>query len=305
MAEHIKKNDPQTTLLPISVRALFDDAVQKLRRAGVEASALEAELLLCHVLGKDRAYLYAYGKTPVDPEACLLFSTLLAQRLSGKPLQYILGTAEFMGLTFEVNSAVLIPRQDTELLAEAAIAALCLRAQEEKTSYFDVLDLCTGSGALAIAIAKLTDCANVTASDISSEALAVAKRNAASAELLQPIHFFQGDLFDALPSKSTFDMIVSNPPYIASAVVETLETHVRDHEPRGALDGGADGLLFVEKILGQAPFHLKPGGLLLMEIGYDQGGRALALASAGTWFAKARILKDLGGNERVLMAHMK
>jgi release factor glutamine methyltransferase len=305
-----------------TVRTLFEEAVENLHRAGVEDATREAEILLCHVLKKDRVYLYAYGKNSVDESTCHLFSVLLSERMSGKPLQYILGTAEFMGLTLEVNSAVLIPRQDTELLAETAIAELSRRSEERKisrqsgektsdsrkreTTPFEVLDLCTGSGALAIAIAKLAEGVCVTASDISAEALSVAKRNADSANLLRPIRFFEGDLFAALPTESTFDMIISNPPYIVSAVVDTLEIHVRDHEPRNALDGGTDGMDFVKRILGQAPFLLNPGSVLLMEIGYDQGARALALATATeSPFAKARILKDFGGNDRVLIAHTK
>ena len=305
-----------------TLRTLFDQSIEQLRLVCAEDATREAELLLCYVLGKDRAYLYAYGEIPVDEEAYCLLSSMLAERLTGKPLQYILGTTEFMGLTLEVNPAVLIPRQDTELLAETAIEMIFHRSvnmSEAGSSnfafgipHFDVLDLCTGSGAVAIAIAKLAYAAIVTATDISQEALDIATRNAAAAELSRPIFFVQGDLFAALPPGSKFDMIVSNPPYIASAVVESLETNVRDHEPRIALDGGADGLDFIKRILAEAPFHLKPGGQLLMEIGYDQGLRALALATEPSpqdptkpLFAKAHILKDLGGNDRVLVASME
>jgi len=310
-----------------TVRMLFDEGAKTLFQAGIEDSRSEAERLLCHILKKDRVYLYAYGETLVDEAALGLFYSLLQERLSGKPLQYIIGTAEFMGITLEVTPAVLIPRQDTELLAEAALLELSDRSQAKKLSSkshegafslegpavcFEVFDLCTGSGALAIALAKLADYTNVTASDISKEALCVAKRNAASASLRHPISFLEGDLFEALPRGSLFDLIVTNPPYIASAVIETLEVHVRDHEPRKALDGGADGMDFVREILVQAPFHLKRGGMLLMEIGYDQGARALALAASAhpqnplcPSFAKARILKDLSGNDRVLIASLE
>lgn len=299
----------------MTVKTLFEEAVENLRRAGIEDAPREAEILLCHVLKKDRIYLYVYGKTLVENDAFDSFSLLLSERLSGKPLQYILGTTEFMGFTLDVNSSVLIPRQDTELLAEAALAELAARRESGKNTQqnpesvipeFQILDLCTGSGALAIAIAKLSAGVSVSASDLSSEALRVARRNAAAAELIRPIRFFEGDLFAALPAESKFDMIVSNPPYIASSVVETLDVHVRDYEPRMALDGGLEGMDFVKRILAEAPFHLHPNGVLLMEIGYDQGARALALATAEkSPFAKAQVLKDLGGNDRVLVAYVK
>lgn len=309
------KEKGEGKLYGTTVKELFEEAAENLRRAGIEDAPREAEILLCHVLKKDRIYVYAYGNALVAKDDFDAFSLLLSERLSGRPLQYILGKTEFMGLTIEVNSSVLIPRQDTELLAETALAELTCRRKKRKASQpnseneppeFEVLDLCTGSGALAIAIAKLSAGANVSASDLSGEALEVAGRNAAAAELPRPIRFFKGNLFAALPPEIAFDMIVSNPPYIASSVVETLEVHVRDHEPRMALDGGADGMDFIKRILAEAPFHLKPNGVLLMEIGYDQGARALALAAAeGSLFAKARILKDLSGNDRVLAAYVK
>lgn len=300
------------------VRSLFDEIVEHLRRAQIEDATREAEILLCHTLKKDRAYVYAHAKDPLDRDVCDTLSLLVAERVSGKPLQYILGRAEFMGITLEVNPSVLIPRQDTELLAEAALQELAeqrrsrkalkeeLEENKEGSDMLELLDLCTGSGALAVAIAKLAANVRVTASDLSAQALNVARRNAVMAELPRPICFFEGDLFAALPPASMFDLIVSNPPYIDSAVVETLDIHVRDYEPKIALDGGVDGMDFIRRILVQAPFHLKAGGALLMEIGYDQGSRALALATAEEGpYAKARILKDYAGNDRVLVAHLK
>ncbi|NCB43018.1 MAG: peptide chain release factor N(5)-glutamine methyltransferase [Clostridia bacterium] len=307
MKQSIRGSD-ETTPSFKTVRMLFEEGAQMLDQAGIEDARSVAEFLLCHLLKKDRVYLYAYGATIVDETVSDLFFSLIQERLSGKPLQYIIGTAEFMGITLEVTPSVLIPRQDTELLAETALFEISQRPSE----CLEVLDLCTGSGALAIALAKLADHINVTASDLSKDALLLAKKNAASANLCRPICFFEGDLFEALPPECLFDLIVSNPPYIASAVVDTLEVHVREHEPRHALDGGEDGMDFVRKILTQAPFHLKRKGMLLMEIGYDQGARALALAAEAhpydplrPPFAKARILKDLSGNDRVLIASLE
>ncbi len=296
----------------MTVRDALKTAEESLLRKGLEDACVEAEMLLCHVLKKDRIYLYAYGKDPMDKDACPLFFDLLERRLEGEPLQYLLGTAEFMGITLRVNPSVLIPRQDTELLAETAIAELASRRKMPGTTHvldlctIHVLDLCTGSGALAIAIAKLAPGVSVCTTDLSPEALAVAEKNAEEADLPTPISFFQGDLFHALPPQSRFDVIVTNPPYISTAVIETLDVQVRGYEPRAALDGGEDGLVLIRQILSEAPMYLNAGGVLLMEIGYDQGEAVASIAGReGGPFAEVRILKDLEKNDRVLLARMK
>lgn len=287
----------------MTIRELLKIAEESLRLKGLEDASTEAEILLCHFLNKERIYLYAYGKEPMDEDSCQLFFDLLGRRVAGEPLQYLLGTAEFMGIKLRVNQSVLIPRQDTELLAETALAELAERYTMLGTC--SVLDLCTGSGALAIAIARLARKVSVTATDLSGEALELARRNAAAASLPKPISFFEGDLFDALPPNSSFDMIVTNPPYIATAVIDTLEAQVRDYEPRTALDGGEDGLTIIRRILNETPIYLKRGGVLLMEIGYDQGKAVSSLVNAkGSPFIEGRILKDLNKNDRVLTARV-
>ncbi len=285
----------------MTLRELLNGGVTLLKEKGISDAALEAEMLLCHLLNKDRIHLYAYGREPVAEELRRRYFDLLEERAAGRPLQYILGTAEFMGVSLMVDESVLIPRQDTELLAEEAFRALSdpLRFPGRPR----VLDLCTGSGALAIAVAKGIPNARVAAADLSAQALELARRNAAAAGVAGSIEFYQGDLFEPLEGKTAYDLILSNPPYIATAVIDTLAVEVRAHEPRMALDGGPDGLSVIRRILGEAPRRLKPGGLLLMEIGYDQAEAVKALAlGEGKPFAEGRILRDLGGNHRVLEA---
>lgn len=283
----------------MTLRELLNIGTDFLKKQGNEDAVTESELLLCHLLKKDRIYLYVYGREPADEDLCQIFFDLLQRRAGGKPLQYILGTVEFMGISLSVNESVLIPRQDTEILVEEALKELSKLTQFLR--HHQILDLCTGSGALAISLAKLDRKARVIAADLSDEALAVARKNAASAGLTDAICFCQGDLFDALDGQGPFDLILSNPPYIATDVIDTLAVEIRDHEPRMALDGGSDGLDLIRRILKEAPRHMKTGGLLLMEIGYDQGDtvRALALSQEKS-FVRARILRDLNGNDRVL-----
>ncbi|MDD3537397.1 MAG: peptide chain release factor N(5)-glutamine methyltransferase [Bacillota bacterium] len=285
----------------MTLRELLTIGTNLLKEQGNEDAITESEQLLCHLLHKDRIYLYAYGREPADEMLCQSFFDLLRRRTGGTPLQYILGGTVFMGIPLTVNESVLIPRQDTELLAEEALKELSRLTRFLK--HHKVLDLCTGSGALAIALAKLDHNVRVTATDLSSEALEVARKNAEAAGVADAIRFCRGDLFEAVKGQGPFELILSNPPYIASDVIDTLAVEIRDHEPRMALDGGADGLDLIRRILKDAPDHLKPGGLLLMEIGYDQGPAVQALVSAmGVPFVRSRILRDLGGNDRVLKA---
>lgn len=220
------------------------------------------------------------------------YRAMVTKRASRVPLQQILGSQEFMGLDFFVNEHVLIPRQDTETLVE-----LVLEEQKEKNK--KLLDLCTGSGCIAISLAVKGGYESVTATDLSEEALQVAEKNAR--EHQKTIRFFQGDLFLALPQSEakTFDIITSNPPYIPTAVIATLEPEVREHEPMMALDGTEDGLKFYRQIAKEAGAWLKPGGSIYLEIGYDQGEAVSGLlADAG--FTNVRVVKDLPGKDRVV-----
>lgn len=264
------------------------------------------------------------------------YRAMVAKRASRVPLQQILGSQEFMGLDFFVNEHVLIPRQDTETLVELVLEEQQGKQQEEQQEKQQVqqlegqqkkqqeqqpeeqqkkqrgqqseeqpgkprklLDLCTGSGCIAISLAVKGGFESVTATDLSEEALKVAERNARTHQV--PIRFFQGDLFSALPQSEvkTFDIITSNPPYIPTAVIATLEPEVREHEPMMALDGTEDGLKFYRQIAKEAGSWLKPGGSIYLEIGYDQG-EAVSRLLEDAGFTNVRVVKDLPGKDRVV-----
>lgn len=227
------------------------------------------------------------------------YENTLEKRASRIPLQQILGQQEFMGLTFFVNEHVLIPRQDTETLVELVL-------NEQKDKNISILDMCTGSGCIAVSLKKLGGYACVEGADISEEALKVAKRN--SEEILENsdvnssrtgVIFRRSDMFSAFPETERFNVIVSNPPYIPSAVIEELEPEVRDHEPRGALDGTADGLYFYRILAEECAKHLTPGGHVYFEIGYDQGAAVKELLDIHG-FKDTRVIQDLTGKDRVV-----
>ncbi len=220
------------------------------------------------------------------------YRAMTEKRASRVPLQQILGSQEFMGLDFFVNEHVLIPRQDTETLVELVLA-------EQQGPEKKLLDVCTGSGCIAISLAVKGGYESVTATDLSEEALKVAEKNAEAHHT--KIAFYQGDLFGALPQEAagTFDIITSNPPYIPTAVIATLEPEVREHEPMMALDGTEDGLLYYRRIAAEAGSWLRPGGAIYLEIGYDQGEAVSGLLrDAG--FTGVRVVKDLPGKDRVV-----
>ncbi len=348
----------------MTLRELLNRALELFEEQGVESAGVEAEWLLAHALGKDRIYIYAYGSEQASAEVQADYLDRVRRRTEGVPLQYILGTVDFMGCTLTVDPSVLIPRPETELLAEEALKELARLQAARPDAACTVLDLCTGSGALAIAIAARAERGKVTATDVSAEALATARLNAERNGVADRIHFLQGDLFEALddlqdsrsetydelqdnrsetydelqdhlPAEhdsrcrntaseaakmdatdgvhNAYDLIVTNPPYVATDVIEALAQNVREHEPKLALDGGADGLSVIRRLLADAPAHLKPGGLLLMEIGYDQGEAVCELAdsvvSGGAGrlsrkkkaYAEAKILQDFAGFDRILV----
>ena len=257
--------------------------------------ALEARLLLMQVLGWRRTTLIARGDEVLDAAPVAAYRALEARRVNGEPIAQIVGAREFYGLDFEVTPDVLIPRPETELLVETALAALDGRAAPR------VLDLGTGSGAIAVAIASARPDARVWAVDRSAAALAVAGRNAA--RLLDakrpggPLTFVAGSWYDALDPALRFDVIVSNPPYIASGDPHLEQGDLR-FEPRGALTDEADGLTALRAIVAGASAHLSPGGVLWMEHGYDQAAAVRALLNAHG-FAEVRSERDLAGIERI------
>lgn len=276
-----------------------------LLEAGVPEAELDARLLLEYVCGTGRSDLLVHGYRTVCAGDQTAYENLLAGRRQRIPLQHLTGVQEFMGLEFEVNGSVLIPRQDTEILVEEVL--------RDVHDGMRILDMCTGSGCILISLLHYTnDCEGVGA-DISAEALAVAERNAGrllrgSASGGMPslsapedrqgmVSFIQGDLFENVEGK--FDVIVSNPPYIRRDVIDTLMPEVRDHEPLQALDGGGDGLIFYRRITEACREHLFGGGMLYFEIGYDQGGAVRELMEQAG-FTEIRVVKDYAGLDRVV-----
>jgi len=256
---------------------------------GIDTPRLDAELLLAATLGLDRVGVYVNFERPLQAEELASFREQVKRRAAREPLAYILGHAEFWSLSFLVTPAVLIPRPETELLVEASLPRLDGQAR--------ILDVGTGSGALAIALAhELPQCA-VTAIDVSAAALAVAAENARRNGVAARIGFVQHDLMELPPGP--FDLIVANPPYIPSGDLATLMPEVRDYEPRLALDGGADGLAAYRALAAQAGVALAPGGWLLVEVGTGQA-RAVQELFAGAGLQEIFVSRDLAGIERVV-----
>lgn len=270
----------------------------------IDEGRLSAELLLAHTLGCTRMALYTqYERVPAESQLAA-FRAAVKQRAEHVPVAYLIGKASFFSLDFSVNRQVLIPRPDTETLVEQTIQRIRQAPGWETPA---ILDLGTGSGCVAIALAKNLPTALVVATDQSAEALAIARQNAQALGVAERVSFGQGDLFGGLqtvtPPPPQFHVIVSNPPYIATDQIATLQEEVRDHEPRAALDGGSDGLTMIRRILGETADHLRPGGLLGIEIAYDQGPAVEALFSGAGYLENVRIVRDAAGNQRCVIAN--
>jgi release factor glutamine methyltransferase len=254
---------------PWTIGRLLEWTTGFFRQKGVESDRLEAQLLLAHALGCKRVELYTRHDEEPSEAQRKTFRELVQRRVKGSPVAHILGRKEFFSLEFEVSPAVLVPRPDSEWLVTECLQLA--KPLAEPT----VLDVGTGSGCLAVAVAHRHKGARVTAVDISPEALAVAGRNASKHGVAERVRFLEGDLLAPLAEGEAFDFVLSNPPYIPRAELARLAPEVRDHEPRLALDGGEDGFAVFDRLLAAAPAHLKPGGYLLVEIGAGQeaGGR--------------------------------
>jgi release factor glutamine methyltransferase len=263
---------------------VLDWTTQKFTDAGFASARLEAQLLLAHVLGCSRVQLYTGFDKPLGEDELAGYRSLIKRRLGGEPVAYLLGEQEFWALPFWVDASVLVPRPDTETVIEVAKGIAGTR----------VLDLCTGSGAIAVALAKELPAATVIATEISAEAAALARRNAERNGVTVDVR--TGDLWEPVAGE-TFDLIVSNPPYIASAVIATLSPEVR-REPRIALDGGPDGLAFYDRILAGLRDHLVPGGWLVVEHGFDQAD-AVRERFERAGLVDITLTHDLGKNPRV------
>lgn len=275
------------------VRHTLLEAARALERAGVPDPRLDAEWLLAHVLGMDRLAMRMSGAAQLTPQQEQRMASLLLSRTRRTPLQYLLGTQGFYGLEIRTDARALIPRQETETLCETGIAHLRALGPLPPPA---ALDLCTGSGAIALALRHECPFAQVSASDASAEALSLARENARRLGL--SVDFFAGDLFDAVGERR-FDLILSNPPYIPSDECARLQPEVL-REPRMALDGGADGLDFYRLLTEKYRDAVRPGGWLVLEIGYAQGPAVLALGAACGW-VNTSCRKDYGGNDRAVL----
>ena len=288
-----KVDGPSKTM---TYEKLLAQATDRLIMAGVTDAQLDAWYLLEDTFGISRAD-YFLKKRECPKLIPGWWEDRLKLRCDRMPLAYVLGYTEFMGLRFHVEPGVLVPRQDTETLVEWVLKAEG-EANMESATTLSLLDMCTGSGCIGLSLAKLGGY-SVTLSDLSPRAIHVSRINRGGLDLEEQVEICHGDLFEALPEGKRFDVIVSNPPYIETAVIEDLQEEVRDHEPRMALDGMEDGLFFYRKLAKEAPQWLTPGGRIYLEIGYDQGESVPALLQAAG-FVDVTVKKDLAGNDRVV-----
>ena len=293
----------------MQLRQALNAAVERLMASRVPSPRMNAELLIMFTLDCDRAYLYAHPERELTPDEIQRYDEALARRATGVPAQYITGHQEFWGLDFIVSPAVLIPRPETEHVVEAVLELAKPKIVErraspqacpERSRRVRIVDVGTGSGAIALALAKELPTAEIHATDISPPALEVARANAARHELTSRIEFHRTDLLGGLPP-SSFDIVVSNPPYVGDSEEESVQLEVRKFEPRNAVFAGPTGLEVIERLIPQAREALRPGGWLVFEISGTIADRARSLLSSWDWDDVA-IRNDLQGIERVAIA---
>ena len=260
-----------------------------------------AEVLLAHVLSEDRLYLYLNYDRPMDASELSTFRAFIKRRLAGEPSQYITGMQEFWSLPLRVNPTVLIPRPETEVLVQAALEFI-----GSTQANITIMDLGTGSGAIAIALARELPTARIVATDVSMEGLHLARENARLNQVDEKISFVQADMIAAISVGSQkFNLVVTNPPYVSQAEYSELPREIRDYEPRQALDGGDDGLTAIKHIIREAPAVLRQAGGLVMEMGGGQAQRVSTLVSDSQHYQNHHIIKDYSGIDRVLVAIRK
>ena len=283
----------------MTVLEVIQRSTEFLQQKGVESSRLQIELMLAHALNLPRLKLYLNFDRVLTETELNGIREMVKRRAAREPLQYILGNASFCGLEIKCSRAALVPRPETELLAERAWKFLSTLQAQSSTA----LDLGTGTGCIAIAIAVNAKQADVHATDISPEALALAKENAAKNSVANRIKFHQGDGFAVLPTDSKFDLIASNPPYITSAEISSLQPEVRDFDPKLALDGGVDGLDFYRRIALEARFFLRLHGKLMLEFGDGQAEALKKIFSNENWIVE-EIIADYSSRPRILIARL-
>lgn len=290
---------PEQPEHPLTVISLLNQSAELLASCCPETPRLDAEVLLAHVLATDKVGLYLSSSIPVPSRVRAELQALLQRRLKGEPVSYLIGRKEFWSLPFRVGPAVMVPRPQTETVVEEALKLF------PSASSPLILDIGTGSGAIAIALATELPQATIIATDISLDALAVARENATS-NRVPTITFLQGDLFTPVKgSEAGFDLIVSNPPYIPHDAIASLPPGIRDYEPHLALDGGPDGLGCYRRIVADAPRYLKAGGWLLLEAGQGQSQALIELLSETAMFSTPETAQDLLHIDRVLKARRR
>lgn len=276
----------------MTIKDALTEAINILKKSNIENPIQQAKIVLASVLQKNKEYILINENEVLQNEFYNEFITKIEKLQKGIPLQYITHIQEFMGMDFYVDENVLIPQPDTEILVEEVLSII------EKQESLSVLDMCTGSGAIAVSIAKNTNNCNVYAVDISNTALEVAKKNAIRNEVDEKIEFINSNMFEKLDINKKFDIIVSNPPYIETDTIKQLDIQVQN-EPKIALDGGLDGLDFYRNILANSKKYLKENGTIAMEIGYNQGKSVTDLFK--TQYKNVYCKKDLSGNDRVIV----
>lgn len=276
----------------MKINQLLEGSKQELIKNNIEDAGMVARILLQYVFNMTRTELLRKDTQEVEEEQKKQYQKLLQQIIEGKPLQYIIKQQEFYGLPFYVDENVLIPQPDTEILVEEV---LHIATKENKK---EILDLGTGSGCIGISLARYLKNARITVSDVSKKALEIAEKNSKRNQVIEKITFVSSNLFEKI--EKTFDIIVSNPPYIETNVIPTLSKQVQQ-EPHIALDGGKDGLSFYRIILNEAPKYLTEKGYLCMEIGYDQREKVMELAQKTGNYKKVEAKQDLSGNDRIIV----
>ena len=279
-----------------TVARILDWTTPFLKQHGSDTPRLDAQILLAHVRKCSRIQLYTNFDSPLTESERGQMRDLVKRRSQSEPVAYLVGHREFFGLEFRVTKDVLIPRPDTETLVLEAL-------QRAKTFPAPrILDLCTGSGCVAVSLAVNVPTANCVATDISPAAIQIARENSQTHKATERIEFVQGDLFGAVPPGRQFDLIVSNPPYVPEGEIAALDADVRNHEPLLALQAGLDGMRFLTRIVDHAAEHLVAGGWLLLETGIEQAPLTAQALETRSEFTGTKIVKDLGGRPRVVLA---
>jgi release factor glutamine methyltransferase len=304
-SENEKNNIPNSALYTphleqVTLAEAINNAANLLSTAGITNARLDAEVLLSHIIVKDRVWLITHPDDVLADKHQREFADVIQRRTRREPLQHIIGNQEFWGLEFKVSPDVLIPRPETEFIIEAALAIV-----QDRNTLVRIIDLCTGSGCIAVSLAKELTAARIIATDASEKALAVARENTRRHGVSEHIRFLLGDLFEPLEEldiRGQMDIIVSNPPYVQAGDLSTLQPEVRDYEPEMALISGPEGTEMAKRIIQRAPEYLKKNGALIMEMGLGQAEALTRMVEATGAYGNRELLKDLAGIERVLVA---